>query len=210
MSEEQLYIVGTLKAIFFQNPSNFYKVLLIKVSETNSDYLEQEIVVTGSFGDVQEDEDYRFFGHFVDHPRYGKQFLVESYEQAHPTSANGLINYLSSEKFPGIGKITAEKIIEVLGEEAIDQIMENPAVLAKVPNLNAKKQKVIVDTIRQNHGMEQIIVGLSRYGFGSHLSFAIFQTYRNEALEIIAENPYQLVEDIEGIGFKRQIVLLSS
>ena len=78
MSEEQLYIVGTLKAIFFQIPSNFYKVLLIKVSETNSDYLEQEIVVTGSFGDMQEDEDYRFFGHFVDHPRYGKQFLVES------------------------------------------------------------------------------------------------------------------------------------
>lgn len=203
MSEEQLYIVGTLKAIFFQNPSNFYKVLLIKVSETNSDYLEQEIVVTGSFGDMQEDEDYRFFGHFVDHPRYGKQFLVESYEQAHPTSANGLINYLSSEKFPGIGKKTAEKIIEVLGEEAIDQIMENPAVLAKVPNLNVKKQKVIVETIRQNHGMEQIIVGLSRYGFGSQLSFAIFQTYRNEALEIIAENPYQLVEDIERIGFKK-------
>jgi exodeoxyribonuclease V alpha subunit len=124
MSEEQLYIVGTLKAIFFQNPSNFYKVLLIKVSETNSDYLEQEIVVTGSFGDMQEDEDYRFFGHFVDHPRYGKQFLVESYEQAHPTSANGLINYLSSEKFPGIGKKTAEKIIEVLGEDAIDQSSE--------------------------------------------------------------------------------------
>lgn len=83
-----------IKGDLFQNPSNFYKVLLIKVSETNSDYLEQEIVVTGSFGDMQEDEDYRFFGHFVDHPRYGKQFLVESYEQAHPTSANGLINYL--------------------------------------------------------------------------------------------------------------------
>ncbi|MBU5584209.1 hypothetical protein KQJ29_31755, partial [Enterococcus sp. S181_ASV_20] len=64
--------------------------------DSKSDYLEQEIVVTGSFGDMQEDEDYRFFGHFVDHPRYGKQFLVESYEQAHPTSANGLINYLSS------------------------------------------------------------------------------------------------------------------
>ncbi|MBU5583611.1 ATP-dependent RecD-like DNA helicase, partial [Enterococcus sp. S181_ASV_20] len=112
-------------------------------------------------------------------------------------------NYLSSEKFPGIGKKPAEKIIEVLGEEAIDQIMENPAVLAKVPNLNVKKQKVIVETIRQNHGMEQIIVGLSRYGFGSQLSFAIFQTYRNEALEIIAENPYQLVEDIDGIGFKK-------
>ena len=109
MSEEQLYIVGTLKAIFFQNPSNFYKVMLIKIKDTNSDYLEQEIVVTGSFGDVQEEEDYRFFGHFVDHPRYGKQFLVESYEQATPTSANGLISYLSSDKFPGIGKLKIQQ-----------------------------------------------------------------------------------------------------
>lgn len=203
MSEEQLYIVGTLKVIFFQNASNFYKVLLINVQDTNSDYLEKEIVVTGSFGDVQEDEEYRFFGHFVDHPRYGKQFLVESYEQAQPTSANGLISYLSSDKFPGIGKKTAEKIIEILGEEAIDQIMDNPAVLARIPNLNIKKQKIIVDTIKQNHGMEKIIVGLSRYGFGSQLSFAIFQKYRNEALEVITENPYQLVEDIEGVGFKK-------
>ena len=64
MSEEQLYIVGTLKAIFFKILVTFYKVLLIKVSETNSDYLEQEIVVTGSFGDMQEDEDYRIFRTF--------------------------------------------------------------------------------------------------------------------------------------------------
>lgn len=140
MSEEALYIVGRLKAVFFQNPGNFYKVLLFGVRETNTDFLESEIVATGSFGDVQEEEEYRLFGHFVEHPRYGKQFLVERYEQAQPTSANGIISYLSSDKFPGIGKKTAEKIVEILGEDAIDQIIDQPDILNQVPNLNQKKK----------------------------------------------------------------------
>ena len=64
-------------------------------------------------------------------------------------------------------------------------------------------EKMILDAVRLSHGMDQVIVGFSRYGFGSQLSFAIYQAYKNEALEIIQENPYQLVEDIEGVGFKR-------
>jgi exodeoxyribonuclease V alpha subunit len=201
--EEKQYIVGHVQAIFFQNPSNFYKVLLIKITDTNTDYLEKEIVTTGSFGQIQEEELYRFYGKFVDHPRYGRQFQVDSYQQERPTSANGVVNYLSSEKFPGIGKRTAEKIVEIIGENAIDQVIANPAVLEKVPQLNEKKRQTIIDTIRLNHGMEQVIVGLNQYGFGSQLSFSIYQTYKEETLDIIHENPYQLVEDIEGIGFKR-------
>ena len=201
--EEKEYVVGQVQAIFFQNPSNFYKVLLVKITDTNTDYLEKEIVTTGSFGQIQEEEIYRFFGHFVDHPRYGKQFQVDSYQQERPTSASGVVNYLSSEKFPGIGKRTAEKIVEILGEDAIDRIIATPDVLAEVPQLNEKKRQTIIETIRLNHGMEQVIVGLNRYGFGSQLSFAIYQTYKEETLDIIHENPYQLVEDIEGIGFKR-------
>lgn len=201
--EEKAFIVGTIQAIFFENPSNFYKVVLVNVTDTNTDYLEKEIVVTGSFGQVQEEEPYRFFGHFVDHPRYGRQFQVDSYQQERPTSASGVVNYLSSDKFPGIGKRTAEKIVEVLGESAIDRIIDDPSVLEEVTVLNEKKRQVIVETIRLNHGMEQVIVGLNRYGFGSQLAFSIYQTYQEETLSVIQENPYQLVEDIEGVGFKR-------
>lgn len=201
--EEKEYVVGQVQAIFFQNPTNFYKVLLVKITDTNTDYLEKEIVTTGSFGQIQEEESYRFFGHFVDHPRYGRQFQVDNYQQERPTSANGVVNYLSSEKFPGIGKRTAEKIVEILGEDAIDRIISEPDCLQDVPQLNEKKRQTIIETIRLNHGMEQVIVGLNRYGFGSQLSFTIYQTYKEETLDIIHENPYQLVEDIEGIGFKR-------
>lgn len=203
MIPERTFFVGHVAAIFFQNPSNFYKVLLVKVTENNADYKDSEIVVTGSFGEIQEEEKYRFFGELVNHPKYGVQLKAESYQQEQPTSEQGLIAYLSGEKFPGIGKKTAEKIVDLLGEEAIDRMLEEPTLLEQIPGLNESKQKMILDTVRQNHGMDQVIVGLSRYGFGSQLSFAIYQAYKNEALEIIEENPYQLVEDIEGIGFKR-------
>ena len=201
--EEMPYFVGTVAAIFFQNPSNFYKVLLVRVTETTADYREKEIVVTGSFGDVQENELYRFYGELVDHPKYGRQLKVERYEQEKPTTANGIVGYLSSEKFPGIGKKTAEKIVELLGEDAIEKIIADPSVLKQISGLTKPKREMIAETIRLNHGMDQVIMGLNRYGFGSQLAFSIYQTYKNEALDIIQENPYQLVEDIEGIGFKR-------
>src|SRR5699024_1720566 len=109
--EDHPYVIGSVAAIFFENPSNFYKVMLIKIQETNTDFLEKEIVVTGSFGQIQEEELYRFVGKFVEHPRYGRQFQVDSYRQEKTNSKNGTILYLSSDKFPGIGKKTATEIV---------------------------------------------------------------------------------------------------
>lgn len=204
---EGMFITGKVAAIFFQNPTNFYKVVLVKVVSTNTAYKEKEIVVTGSFGDIQEEEVYRFQGDFVEHPRYGQQFQVETYQQDKPTSETGLIAYLSSDKFPGIGKKTAENIVEMLGEGIIDDVMADPTRLNKVPGITSAKRDMIVETLRKNYGMEQIVIGLNRYGFGSQLAMAIFQTYKEETLKIIEENPYQLTEDIEGIGFKKADVI---
>ncbi|WP_122645606.1 ATP-dependent RecD-like DNA helicase [Enterococcus mediterraneensis] len=203
MLDERNYFVGTVAAIFFQNPTNFYKVLLIHLDETNTDYREKEIVATGTFGDIQEEESYRFFGELKNHPKYGLQLQVDSYQQEQPTSENGLINYFSSDKFPGIGKKTAEKIVANFGDHAIDRMLEEPELLKQISGLTEKKRQMILETVRLNHGMDQVIVGLGRYGFGNQLAFAIYQAYKNEALDLIQENPYRLVEDIEGIGFKK-------
>lgn len=197
------YIVGGVKAIFFQNPSNFYKVLLIQVTETNSDYKEQEVVVTGNFGQIQEEEVYRFYGKLVDHPKFGMQFTSSRYHQEKPTSAEGIIAYLASDKFPGIGEKTAEAIVDALGEEAIDRINADPSVLEQISQLNQKKRDTIVEVIQQNNGMEKIIIGLNQYGFGSRLAYSIYQTYQEQTLEVIQENPYRLLEDIEHVGFKK-------
>lgn len=200
---EKLFIVGKVAAIFFQNNSNFFKVVLVKVVETNIEALDEEIVLTGSMGDLQEDEVYRFFGEIVQHPKYGKQLKVETYQKEQPTSEEGIIQFLSSDKFPGIGRKTAEKIVEAFGEQAVDKILEDPSLLETIPQLNEKKRAMLLETLRLNYGMDQVIIGLNRYGFSSYFSFLIYQKYQNEALRMIEENPYRLVEEIEGIGFKK-------
>ena len=108
-------ISGKVVAIFYQNPSNFFKVLLVKVAENDLEYDELEIVITGSFGEVQEGEEYRFTGELVNHPKYGRQMKAESYQQAQPTSAAGLIYFLPVIKFLASGA-KRQKIVDALGE----------------------------------------------------------------------------------------------
>ena len=114
---DKLYFVGTIEAIFFSNPANFYKVLLLAITDTNADFKDDEIVVNGIIGDVVEGDSYKFFGELTNHPKYGEQLKVTTYEKDVPTSGAGLVKYLSSEHFPGIGKKTAEKIIATFPEE---------------------------------------------------------------------------------------------
>lgn len=200
-NDTDYYINGQVVSIFFSNAENFYKVILVKIKETNLPRKDDEMVVTGSFGDMVEDETYHFVGSVVTHPRYGEQFKVDTYTREQPTTTSGLINYLSSDKFPGIGKITAEKIVTTLGMTALDKILDNPDELKKIPSLTADKRAVLVELIRQNHGMEQAIMGLSEYGFGTQLAFKIYQVYQEQTLDVVHDNPYQLVADIDGIGF---------
>ena len=200
---EKNFITGQVVTTFYENTTNFYKVLLVNVKDTNTSYMAQEIVATGIFGQIQEDEVYRFYGDIVNHPKYGEQLKVDSYQQDKPTSQAGMIQYLSSDKFPGIGKKIAENIVDVLGPEAIDKIIENPECLTGIKGLTDKKIETLVETVKENYGMEQIIIGLNQYGFGNQLAFSIYQFYKEETLTIINENPYQLVEDIEGVGFKK-------
>ncbi|AZP96249.1 ATP-dependent RecD-like DNA helicase [Latilactobacillus curvatus] len=195
-------VTGTVQSIFYESPDNFFKILLVKVAHKTIDWHETEIVVTGSFGDIKEDEQYTFYGKVVTHPKYGKQFQADNYQVDQPTTKAGLVAYLSGEKFTGIGQKTAEKIVDTLGIDAIDKILEDPTALEPL-GLNAKKQAQLVETLTINNGMEQIIIGLNNYGFGSSMAYNIYQTYHEDTLKIIQENPYQLVADIAGIGFKR-------
>ncbi|WP_412990107.1 ATP-dependent RecD-like DNA helicase [Pediococcus siamensis] len=198
----QQFVVGKVAATFFSSPDSFYKVLLVKISETNIDWHEDEIVVTGSFGDVREEQTYRFVGKTVTHPKYGTQFQALNYENATPTTKEGLIAYLAGEEFKGIGKKTAEKIVALLGITAIDKIINDPDVLAPL-HLKKELQTNLIAKLKANNGMEQIIIGLNGYGFGSQLAASIYNHYREETLDILHKNPYQLIEDIEGIGFKK-------
>ncbi|MDN6030103.1 MAG: ATP-dependent RecD-like DNA helicase [Lactococcus plantarum] len=198
---DKLYFSGTVEAIFFSNPANFYKVLLVEITDTNAEFTGDEIVVNGIIGDVIEGDSYKFYGELTNHPKYGEQLKVSTYEKDVPTSGAGLVKYLSSEHFPGIGKKTAEKIVEIFPEDTIDHILEAPDQLSGI--LSAQKLTGFVKRLSENHGMEKILSKLAVYELPSKINFQIYELYKETTLDVIKENPYQLVLDIKGIGFKK-------
>lgn len=199
---EPSFFIGQVQSEIFTSPDSFFKVLIVSVEEANFDWHEPEITVTGSFGDLSDDQTYRFEGKIVEHPRYGQQFQATSYHVNRPTSKDGLIDFLSRKQFTGIGKKTAEKIVDKLGTDAINKIIADPHVLDEL-KLRKTIKDSLVDNLRANQGMDQIIIGLNDLGFGANLSSAIFDKYGEETLHIINENPYQLAAEIDGISFNR-------
>lgn len=203
-NEKLDFMKGTHLVTIFHNEANLYSVVRIRLQETNLEhYGEKEAVVTGYFPRIHENETYTFYGVIKEHPKFGTQFHVEHFRKELPQSRQGIIQYLSGDLFKGIGKKTAEKIVEALGEGAISKILANPAVLDTIPKLAGDKARELYETLLEHQGLEQVMIGLSQYGFGPQLSMKIYQTYKDETLQIIKENPYQLVESVEGIGFVR-------
>ncbi len=202
-AEQGKFVKGKHLVTIFHNEQNLYTVLRIRVEETNHEYEDKEAVITGYFPKIHEQETYIFFGEFKDHPKFGMQFQTKHFRKDIPQTKQGVAAYLSSEMFKGIGKKTAENIVETLGENAISKILNQPSLLDSVPKLPPDKAKMLYDTLMEHQGLEQVMVALNQYGFGPQLSMRMYQTYKDETLEIIQKNPYKLVEDIEGIGFGR-------
>lgn len=201
--QNEPYIKGRPFVTIFRNEENLYTVLRIKIEEASMEMKEKDIVVIGYFPQVHEEETYIFYGNFQEHPKYGRQFNVTHFRKDIPKTKQGIVQYLSSDLFKGIGKKTAENIVNVLGEDAISRILENPSLLDTVPRLPADKAKNLYETLVEHEGLEQVMIGLNELGFGAALAMRIYQTYKAETLDIIQSNPYRLVEDVEGIGFSR-------
>ncbi|MBN6852500.1 MULTISPECIES: SF1B family DNA helicase RecD2 [Staphylococcus] len=195
-------IKGTVEAILFQNSDNFYTVLKVDTIETNESFDTMPTVV-GFLPNVVEGDVYTFKGQTVEHPRYGKQLKAETFEKELPQTKDAIISYLSSDLFKGIGKKTAQNIVNTLGENAINDILNDASVLEKVPSLPKKKQKQIAEQIASNQESEKVMIRLHDLGFGPKLASSIYQYYGAETLNVLDKNPYQLVYDIKGIGFNK-------
>ncbi|MDO4670445.1 MAG: ATP-dependent RecD-like DNA helicase [Aerococcus sp.] len=197
------YFVGEVKATFFTNPDNYYRVIKVAIDETNTLYSEDTIVMTGYFVELQDGTTYQFFGDMVDHPRYGVQFKVERYEQRKATSKEGIARYLASDEFPGIGKVLAKRIVETLGVEALDRIVADPDVLKKVAGLSQNKRTMLVEKLRAGEGSQAVLFKLAEMGFSTAFAAKIYAKYETQAIEIIEENPYTLIQDFQGFGFQK-------
>ncbi|MEG2084092.1 MAG: ATP-dependent RecD-like DNA helicase [Clostridia bacterium] len=189
-----MILEGRVENIVFYNADNGYTVLELDSNGTL-------ITVTGNFPPLLDGQILQLDGKFISNPRYGEQFNATDVKTKPPTSREAIIRYLSSDLFKGIGPVTAEKIVDHFGSETLSIIEFQPHKLADVKGLNAKKAFELANSITSLKKMQDVIIFLQGYNLSLNLALKIYKVYEERTKEVIMENPYQLVEDIDGIGF---------
>lgn len=198
------YIKGNYRRSIFESDKG-YVIGLFKVQETNienmEDYLGKTITFTGYFHELNLEDSYIFYGEEMEHPKYGFQFQVSEYERVKPTGKDGIVEFLSSDLFHGIGEKLAKKIVDTLGENTLDRILTEPNVLALVPKLTQKKMNYIKETLEKYEESHQTIVYLNELGFNMKDSLTIYNTYKGNTVSILEHNIFELLDMIPELSF---------
>lgn len=202
----ETYIKGTFKRSIFSS-NDGYKVGLIKIKETDDqdlqDYVGKQFTFTGLFAELNIDEDYLFKGNTVDNEKYGIQYRVNSYEKIMPEDKDGLVIFLSSDIFPGIGEKTAKEIVNVLGEDALRLINDGYECLLMVPKITEKKAIDIRNRLLKYNESYETVVYLTNFGFGMKEALKIYNHYKDDTIRVVESNPYELIDTIDGITFNK-------
>ena len=197
-------VEGYLNKVIFHNEENNYYILSILLND-NYDFIEGDYLsVVGTFDDIEftEDELYMFKGQIVNHRKYGIQLSAIIVEPVIQKDKEAIISYLSSSIFQGIGRKTAEHIVESLGVDALDKIYEDKESLYSLKGITKQRKDTIYSTIISNKQTQDIILKLNEYNLSNNLILKIYNFYKHNTLKTISENPYTLVRDIKGISFK--------
>ena len=183
--------------ITYQNPENGWSVMKVKVK----DYKDL-VTLTGSLLDVPVGSVLLCDGNWKVDARYGQQFVVESWQEVMPATIYGIEKYLGSGLVKGIGPVYAKAIVGRFGLETLDVIENDIERLLEVPRLGRKRVEKIRESWEKQKDIKEVMVFLQGYGVSTAYAAKIYRQYQKEAIKTVQENPYQLADDIWGIGFK--------
>lgn len=196
------YIKGKFKKTIYESTGgNGYKVGLFRVKEA-SDNLNEEltnhtVTFTGYFYDLILDENYLFHGSYVENGKYGYQFQVTSYEHVQPEGKDAVIDFLSSSLVKGCGEKTAQEIVRILGDDALEKIKEDKSCLLLVPKMTEKKADSIYNSVMKYQSSDEVIIYLTKLGFTMKESMNLLNVYGLSIKSVLEENVYTLMDDID-------------
>ncbi|MCD7949727.1 MAG: ATP-dependent RecD-like DNA helicase [Erysipelotrichaceae bacterium] len=188
---------GYIKYVKYYSDTSKYIVCSIDVDQED-----KMITATGYMNNYDMENKYRFIGEYVYHQKYGKQFKIDSYELLLADDETEIIRYLSSSLFKGIGEKQATAIVDALGKDALTLIKEDKHVLDNVRGMSEKKRDLIYDVLNHQSYDLEILSFFTKYHISSRYLALIQDYYKENTLDVLQNNPYQLIEDIDGIGFK--------
>lgn len=188
-------IEGYVDHIIYRNQDNGYTVACLVVDG-------EELTCVGTFQFLNEGENIRAKGHYTEHPSYGQQFSVYSYEAVIPQDSLAMERYLGSGAIKGVGAALAARIVKKFGEDTLRIIDEEPERLAEVKGISERKAREIAEQVEEKSDMRKAMMFLQQYGISQTLGAKIYQQYKQDMYRILKENPYKMAEDISGVGFK--------
>lgn len=198
------YIRGNIREVFYKTDKGFM-VGIFKIRETNDkeleEYVNRTITFSGNFHELVNDSEYKFYGETTNHPKYGFQFKVNYYEKLIPEEKDSIITFLSSGIFPGVGVKTATKIVEKLGDNTLDLILEDYNNLLMIPSIKEEKAKMIYDILYNEQISYKTVLYLEEKGFSVSDSVKIYEIYKEKTIEVIENNIYDVISKVSGIGF---------
>lgn len=195
MENNQETIIGYVDHIIYRNADNGYTVLVLICDE-------EELACVGTFSDIAEGENIEARGVFTDHPTYGRQFKVQSFEEKAPQDVVAIERYLGSGAIKGVGIALAARIVRRFKEDTFRIIEEEPERLAEIKGISDRKAMEIADQVNAKRDLRQAMIFLQQYGISTTLAVKIYNQYGQEVYGILQENPYRMADDIEGVGFR--------
>ncbi len=189
-----MIISGDVEKIIFRNADNGYTVVDLK---TSGDY----VTAVGIFPEIYEGMQLELTGEYKYHTRHGLQFLADSVKVVEPDGVDAIEKFLKSGIFKGVGEVTAKNIVAKFGEKTLDIMKASPEKLAEVKGISVKKAMDISATLREHSDMQDTLLYLQRFDVSLNLALKIYKTYGARTEEVIKTNPYQLISDVERVGF---------
>lgn len=188
-------LAGYVEHIIYRNADNGYTVLNLVSGE-------DEITCVGIFSVIAEGENIEARGEYTEHPTYGQQFKVTSFEEKAPEDEEAIERYLGSGAIKGIGLAMAARIVRRFKGDTFRIIEEEPERLAEIKGISNRKAMEIASQVNEKRDLRQAMIFLQQYGITMNLAVKVYQAYGQDVYGIIRENPYRLADDIDGVGFR--------
>ena len=188
-------ITGYVDHIVFQNSENGYTVMILMTEG-------EEVTCVGMCKGLGQGENITAEGEYIEHPVYGRQFKIQTYETVTPTDRVGMERYLGSGAIRGVGEALAARIVKKFGDDTFRIIEEEPERLAEVKGISERKAQEIAIQMEEKKDLREALVYLQQYGISNTLAVKIYNTYGTEMYSVMRENPYRLAEDVSGVGFR--------
>lgn len=191
----QSVVRGVVMRTVFESPVTGYSVLRVHSPKLG------DITLVGPLAGSNAGEEIEALGRWEKHKEHGRQFVVESFRFTLPTTADGIVRYLSSGVLKGVGPKTAQQIVDHFGSETLTILTHHSQRLRELPGFGPKKLKQLRESWADESERRDIFIFLHGLGIGTATCQKLFAKYRSQAADIVRENPYRLADDIHGIGF---------